>query len=212
MTRVWLYGLAAGLAIGGCVSETTGHEQSLQLSLEGALPEAVATATVVVAAAELHPCSWTQGAGTRSVLAQVAEWWLPTAHAHSESSALRIGEPQVIALHAGRGARVSLGRFYAPEGRYCDIGLELAPADEDANGADGGALDTLYVTYDDDREPLYSAGRRSFNVPLAAPLVVEGAPVRQTLTLRVSLDSWPIANGMDGAQALSVLTRTFSSL
>lgn len=205
--------LLALLLAAGCVSEQRGHEQALELRVKGALPQEVQAAQLVVAAAELVPCrtarSQFRGWGTR-----LAGWLLPTAHAHSSSHALRIGEPTLVPLHDVGTARRSLGRFYAPAGTYCRVDLSLAPADADTQGltGDAGVGETLEITFHDGRPPLRSNRMLPAPVSLDPPLDVAGAPARRTLRIEIDLGIMRPSTFDDPDLALAVLSVAFQHL
>lgn len=58
----------------------------------------------------------------------------PRARAHTTSTPVRSGEPQVVDLMGSLGLPVSLGTLTPPSDIYCSLELTLAPADVDAAG------------------------------------------------------------------------------
>jgi hypothetical protein len=94
-------------------------------------------AYVTVNSVEIFPCQ------TTSAWRRWMDWLSPigTAHAHSHSSPLRMGEPHVDDLERPDGAAWELGTLQPPPGSYCRVRVVLGPADADAVGLpEGGAM------------------------------------------------------------------------
>jgi len=93
---------------------------------EGGATLRLGTARLTVLAAALESCPATPTAQLRALLRP------SVAHAHSEGSPTRLGEPHVVDLRAA--TSTELGEFQPPAGRYCGVRLTLGPADADAVG------------------------------------------------------------------------------
>ncbi len=110
----------------GCASSEDGAIADLVVDTQGVEgpPNCCAEAWVVLSELELEHCP--------SASAQLWEWLVPSAVAHTTGSPTLLGTPHVLALHEP--ASWSLGRLEPPPGRYCGVRLLFAAADEDALG------------------------------------------------------------------------------
>ncbi|MBN1207957.1 MAG: hypothetical protein JXB05_24045 [Myxococcaceae bacterium] len=89
-------------------------------------------AHVTLSSVEISPCP---ASAARRWLREFAP--IGTAHAHSESSPLRLGTPHVNSLDRPDGEPLALDTLRPPPGRYCRVHLIFGPADADAEGLPG---------------------------------------------------------------------------
>jgi hypothetical protein len=165
------------------------------------------TARLTVLAAALESCPATPTARLRALLSPVV------AHAHSEGSPTRIGEPHVIDLRAANATE--LGEFEPPAGRYCSVRLTLGPADADAVGLPSPdfAGTTFAITGDVDLPTARAvSGRSTGNLTTTAALepaldLAAGDAVRIDLAVgnADALAASPIASLTDDALAGTLL-------
>jgi hypothetical protein len=74
---------------------------------------------------ELLPC--------QSAWRRAADWLLPPAHAHGESTPTLMAVPTIESAAAT--SEIALGELRPPAGAYCGLRYRIAPADADALGA-----------------------------------------------------------------------------
>jgi hypothetical protein len=167
---------------------------------------------LAISAIELLACPATATARLPALLRLLSP--VATAHAHSTGSATRSGIPLVLALgQTGAAAGQPLATLGPPPGRYCQLAVELGPADADATGLPGPEMlgETLLL-----RGQQAAAGgatqaldvqRRGVQrvvLDLAGPLELEDAGLN-SLEVAVDLPGWLAA--LDPA----ALGRLFSS-
>jgi hypothetical protein len=136
-TRRWLL-LLAGLPIGAAACASS-SEAGTSVSL-------VSTGTAL-RAAELVPMGghgllqvdelyWTSAevelTPCRSAWQRAADWLVPEAQAHGDSTPMSMAEPTVENARTTRDVR--LGEMRPPAGEYCGLRYVMAPADADAAG------------------------------------------------------------------------------
>lgn len=66
------------------------------------------------------------------VLDTLYEWVIPAAHAHTESTPTRLGEPLVVNVINPDSEELEFGHFSPAAGSYCGITVHMHPADGDA--------------------------------------------------------------------------------
>lgn len=139
-----------------------------------------------------------------------APWWsgfIRSAHAHAESTPLKLGVPHVIDLAAAESQPVELGSLTPPPGDYCGIKAELLRADDDAVGlpeevdmigrvlyVEGEYLDTggtTWVPFVIETGMNLREAKRMFSIPLTL------SDQQRTASVTVSI---PYHRWFDGAQ------------
>lgn len=165
--------LALSLLAAGCSVEQRGIE--VPVSFTGDAETPLAELRLCISAVALEACE-----PTLSLLgARLGHWLLPSAHAHSASSALRIGVPHVLSAHDSE-ARL-LGTFTPPPGDYCALKLSIGAADDDAEGVTEDMVGrSLRWTHDGERyESTFSLdARREITLPLPDVASSRGLRVR----------------------------------
>lgn len=179
-------------------------------------------AAITVGAIEIVPCEGATASFTSAArwLDDARSWSLVrTAHAHTESSAVRIGTPHVLDLTAPSGA-LRLGTLEPPLGSYCGLNVVLAPADADAEGlpAETDMVGWTLAVEGSIEEPggavialaARDAGARPISLSFEPAMAVD-ADARLTILLEVqvaaSLDGIDFASIDDEEQGAAILSR-----
>jgi len=93
---------------------------------------------LVIGRLELVPCADTQARLPRPERAwdELRRFLSPVsvAHAHGTASPLALAAPRVVDLMAQDRAAFEYGSLAPPPGRYCALGVQVEPADADADG------------------------------------------------------------------------------
>jgi hypothetical protein len=84
---------------------------------------------IALSSTEIAPCEGSAAAWGWPSLGVAPAW------AHSPSAPRKLGVPGVLPLIAAEETVLALGELRPPPGRYCDVRVELGPADADAEGA-----------------------------------------------------------------------------
>ncbi len=201
------------------VSPAMAQDGVLELETDLGYAVTLERAYITLGAVEIFDCDAT-GAG-----ALLKRWFEPTtAFAHSTSSPTRLGAPFVASLLAsGQGSR-EIGVLLPPPGNYCSTQVELAPADEDAQGLPddvnmvGATLDVRGRWSDGGDSTgdfaLHSAATSERSLTIA--LRLSGDRRKQTLTLEAALDhafdGVDFAEQSESEQAKAVLSNISQGL
>ena len=143
------------------------------------------------------------------LLDAVYELVVPVAHAHTESTPTKLGEPLVVNVLNPDTEELEFGHFSPPPASYCGITVHMHPADADARGLPTtfsmvGLVLRIEGSYDDG----LGGGPIAFTVETAvepehadvafpAPIVLSASNLSDEAHLNIEYQTW--FNGFDAA-------------
>jgi len=141
------------------------------------------------------------------ILDSLYEWVIPTAHAHTEATPTRLGEPLVVNVINPDSEELEFGHFSPAAGSYCGITVHMHPADADARNLPA-ALSMVGLVLHIEGSYDAGSGAVAFTAETAAepehadvafhdPINLSSSNLTGEAHLNIEYNTW--FNGMDAA-------------